>query len=154
MLSLLLLLASPAFAELQPAFDLPTQADQLRQLGVPADQCAAALRTMQEAGLSAEQAQLVLLAANQGARVHGPVPAFDALIQESLEKGLRGSELSAAIDLAHAESGQGADLIREGSPAEGTGAPPKGSPEPAAPIPQQAPEPPDASSEPSPETPK
>lgn len=154
MLSLLLLLAGPAFAELQPAFDLPTQADQLRQLGVPADQCAGALRAMQDAGLSAEQAQMVLLAANQSARVHGPVPAFDTLIQESLEKGLRGSDLYSAIDLAHAEKGQGAEVIREGSPAEGTGAPPEGSPEPAAPIPQQAPEPPDAPSEPSPENPK
>lgn len=154
MLSLLLLLTAPAFAELQPAFDLPTQADQLRQLGVPADQCTAALRAMQDAGLSAEQAQLVLLAANQGARVHGPIPDFDTLVQESLEKGLRGTELSAAITLAHAQSGQGTDTIREGSPAEGTGAPPKGSPEPATPVPQQAPEPPDAPSEPGPETPK
>jgi hypothetical protein len=151
MLSLLLLLASPAYAELQPAFDLPNQADQLRQLGVPAEQTAAALKSMQDAGLSAEQAQAVLLATNQAARVHGPVPAFDTLIQESLERKLRGAELAAAISLAHAETGQGLDHIRKGSPAEGTGAPPQGSPAGQAPVPQQAPEPLDAPSEPSPE---
>ena len=154
MLSLLLLLASPAHAELQPAFDLPTQAERLRQLGVPADQAANALRSMQAAGLSAEHAQLVMLAANQAAQVHGPVPAFDTLIQESLEKGLRGEELNVAIIQAHAARGQGADFVQKGSPAEGTGKPTEDRTGDQAPVPQQAPEPPDAPAQPSPGTPK
>jgi hypothetical protein len=154
MLSLLLLLASPAHAELQPAFDLPTQAERLRQLGVPPDQAAAALRAMQAAGLSAEQAQVVLLAANEGAQVHGPVPAFDTLIQESLEKGLRGEELSMAIIQAHAATGQGTEHIRTGSPAEGTGTPTEDRTGDQAPVPQQAPEPPDAPEQPSPGVPQ
>ncbi len=146
-----LLLTSLALAGLDPAFELPQQADTLRQLGVPADQANAALRAMQDAGLSAEDATAALKAANQAARIHGPVPDFDALMQSSLEQGLKGEALAQAIALAHAERGQGTDTLRQGSPAEGTGAPPEGSPagEPA--VPQQAPEPPGAPEGPGPD---
>lgn len=147
----LLLLCGLALAALDPAFDLPTQADQLRQLGVPDDQAAAAIQSMQAAGLSAEQAAAALQAANQAARAHGPHPTFDALIQQSLEAGLEGEQLAQAIATAHAEQGLGVEHIRQGSPAEGTGAPPEGSPAGQAPTPQQAPEPPDAPTEPAPQ---
>jgi len=150
MLSLLLLLVDPAHAAPQPAFDLPTQADRMRQLGVPSDQTAAALKSMQDAGLTAEQAQLILLTANQGAEVHGPVPAFDILIQESLDLKLRGADLAAAVTRAHVETGQGVESIRQGPPADGTGLPSEGRLEDHPPVPQQAPEPPDAPTEPSP----
>lgn len=149
MLSLLLLLVGPAHADPQPAFDLPNQADRMRQLGVSSEQTAAALKSMQDAGLTAEQAQLLLLTANQGAEVHGPVPAFDILIQESLDLALRGADLAAAITRAHVETGQGVESIRHGPPAEGTGIPSEGRLEEHPPVPQQAPEPPGAPIEPS-----
>lgn len=147
----LVLLTSLAFAGLDPAFELPQQADTLRQLGVPANQANAALRAMQAAGLSAEDATAALKAANQAARIHGPVPDFDALMQSSLDKGFKGEDLAQAIALAHAERGQGTDALRHGSPAEGTGAPPEGSPAGEAAVPQQAPEPPGAPDAPGPE---
>lgn len=147
----LLLLTRLALAGLDPAFELPQQADSLRQHGVPAEQATAALGAMQAAGLSAEDASAALQAANQAARIHGPVAQFDALVQAKLDLGLRGEDLAQAIALAHAEQGQGTDLIRQGSPAEGTGDPPEGSPvgEPA--VPQQAPEPPEAPEAPGPD---
>jgi hypothetical protein len=131
---LLGLWASPALAAddaLVRATRLPVVANDLRGAGVPEADVAAAIRTTQEHGLSAGEAEEVLEEGGRAAREHGPIDNFGAFVQDRLAEGLRGRDLAQAIREEHARSGKGKGHDKSkgkgGGPPDGKGGgPPDG----------------------------
>ena len=118
--------ASPALAAddgLVRATRLPVVANDLRSAGVPDPEVAAAIRTTQEHGLSAGDAEEVLEEGGRAAREHGPIDNFGAFVQDRLDEGLRERELAQAIREEHARSGKGKghDKSKGGGPPDGKG---------------------------------
>ena len=126
--------AAPALAAddgLVRATRLPVVANDLRSAGVPDPEVAAAIRTTQEHGLSAGDAEEVLEEGGRAAREHGPIDNFGAFVQDRLDEGLRGRELAQAIREEHARSGKGKGHDKSkgkggGPPDDKGGGPPDG----------------------------
>ncbi len=85
------------------ASSLPRLASDLRDLGVPQAEVRTALEAMHSARVPADDAMQVLRSEYQ-ARVEDRVPEqeFGSVVQESLDRGLRGRALAQAITAARA----------------------------------------------------
>ena len=86
---------------------LPVEAHKLRVAGVSESDVDEALRSTQEHGLSAGEAEAVLEEGRKNAEEGGPIDNFGKFVNDRLDEGLRGRELAQAIRAEHARQGKG-----------------------------------------------
>lgn len=89
------------------ASQLPREAQQCREKGVPDEDMKAALRAAKRKGLKADETSDMTAEQRRAIDDHGPVDNFGAFVQSKLDEGLRGRELAAAIRAEHAKRGKG-----------------------------------------------
>lgn len=86
---------------------LPRVSEILRERGVPAEEVEAAVIGARRRGVPPEDAVGIFEEAAASVGENGPIDNFGAFVQEQLDRGLRGRELSAAIRAEHARRGIG-----------------------------------------------
>ena len=112
--------AVPSKDQLMGALSLPERAEQLRELGVPKEDVADAIRGTKESGLGATEAAETLESAQEAVKEHGPIDNFGAFVTGKVQEGLRGKDLAAAIKSEHQNRGKGAGHVNQ---ADGKGKP-------------------------------
>lgn len=89
------------------AIELPKEAKEMRDLGVPSDEVRAALQAARKRGMKGKEAREMMFEARLAAAENGPVNNFGAFVQARLDEGLRGKELAAAVREEHKARGVG-----------------------------------------------
>ena len=103
------------------AIELPREAKELRDVGVPSDEVRSALRAARAKGMKGAEARALIREGRSAAGESGPVDNFGAFVQARLDEGLRGQELAAAIRAEHQARGigKGKRIEGQGRPAAG-----------------------------------
>jgi hypothetical protein len=89
------------------AIELPREAKELRDLGVPSDEVRTALQAARAKRMKGSEARALMREGRSAAGETGPVDNFGAFVQARLDEGLRGQDLAAAIRAEHQARGIG-----------------------------------------------